>query len=126
MLRTPTCGIVPAFLALAGPAQAHHSFAMFDPQRSLTLQGTVREFQWTNPHCFIQLLVQTPDGPVEWSLEMNSPGASMREGWRRNMLNAGDQITVVIHPVRDGTPGGQVLKVTDQRGNPIPDRRVTP
>src|SRR3954463_5190518 len=88
-------------LALAAPCWAHHSFAMFDRTKTVALQGTVKEFQWTNPHCFIQLLVPSPDGAsVEWSIEMNSPGASFREGWRPGSLAAGQKVSLTINPVR--------------------------
>ena len=115
-----------AVLALAGPCRAHHSFAMFDQSRTVTLEGTVKQFQWTNPHCFIQLLVPSPSGPVEWSLEMNSPGASMREGWKPGTLKAGDQVSVVINPVRDGTHGGRVVLATDRNGRPLHKTEVKP
>lgn len=108
-----------AALALAGPCSAHHSFAMFDRTKSITLQGTVKEFQWTNPHCFIQVLVPSPDGPVEWSIEMNSPGASYREGWRPGTLKAGDRVTVVVNPVRDGTHGGRLVSASDAAGRSL-------
>ena len=108
-----------AALALAGPCSAHHSFAMFDRTKSITLQGTVKEFQWTNPHCFIQVLVPSPDGPVEWSIEMNSPGASYREGWRPGTLKAGDIVTVVVNPVRDGTHGGRLVSASDADGRSL-------
>ena len=105
-----------ATLLLAAPCCAHHSFAMFDRTKAVTLQGTVKQFQWTNPHCFIQVLVASPDGPVEWSIEMNSPGASYREGWRPGTLKAGDKVTVVINPVRDGAHGGRLILATDPDG----------
>jgi hypothetical protein len=126
MLRT-TCrylGLV--MLVLAAPARAHHSFAMFDQTKTLTLQGTVRQFQWTNPHCFIQLLVDSADGPVEWSLEMHSPLASQRRGWKRDTLKPGDAVTVVINPLRDGMPGGMVVQATDPRGRVFHNMTVQP
>ena len=107
-------GIAAALLALQ--AFAHHSAAMFDDDKSVTLTGTVRAFQWTNPHCFIQVLVPTPSGPVEWSVEMSSPSMLFRTGWKPGTLKAGDKITVVIHPVRDGTPGGRFVSATNADG----------
>ena len=126
MIGTPYRLTGLAALALAGPCVAHHSFAMFDQDRTITLEGTVRQFQWTNPHCFIQLFVPSETGFVEWSLEMNSPGASIREGWKPRSLKAGDVVTVVINPVRHGTFGGRVISVADRNGQ-LPDRtRITP
>lgn len=107
-------------LALAAPAWPHHSFAMFDATKPLTLKGTVRQFQWTNPHCFVQLVVPSPGGATEWSLEMNSPTASYRSGWRPRTYRAGDELTVVVHPLRDGKPGGQLVSATDARGRTLP------
>lgn len=103
-------------LALAGPCWAHHSFAMFEQTKTVTLQGTVKQFQWTNPHCFVQVLVPSPGGLIEWSIEMNSPGASYREGWRPGTLKAGDRVTVVINPVKDGTHGGRLVSAADPGG----------
>ncbi len=91
-------------------AFAHHSFAMFDQSKSLTVRGSVRDFRWSNPHVFIQL-VTTGAGGVqeEWSIEMTSPEHLARVGWRPGTLRAGDKVTLVIHPMRDGVKGGQYL-----------------
>lgn len=114
-----------AALFVAVPCMAHHSMAMFDPTKTLTLHGTIKEFQWTNPHCFIQLLVPkvTPAGPgstTEWSIELNSPLASYRLGFRPRMLKPGDQVTIVISPVKDGSAGGQFISATDATGRRLP------
>ena len=92
------------------PAFAHHSFAMFDQSKSLTLHGSVRDFRWSNPHVFIQLLASGQGSPEqEWSIEMTSPEHLARVGWKPRTLKAGDKITLVIHPMRDGVVGGQFL-----------------
>jgi hypothetical protein len=114
-----------AALFVAAPCMAHHSMAMFDRTKTLTLHGTIKEFQWTNPHCFIQLLVPTvsPAGPgsaTEWSIELNSPLASYRLGFRPRMLKPGDQVTIVISPVKDGSAGGQFVSATDASGRRLP------
>ena len=98
-----------AGLALAGvPAvQAHHSFAMFDQSKRVTLKGKVAEFQWTNPHAFIELVVTGSDGKdVHWSIELNSPNNLKRQGWARTSLKAGDQVSVTLNPLRNGKTGG--------------------
>jgi len=110
-------GPVAALIALQ--ALAHHSSAMFNDDKSVTLSGTVRSFQWTNPHCFIQVLVAGESGPVEWSVEMGSPSMLFRTGWKPGTLKAGDKITVVIHPVRDGTPGGRFVSATSVDGKSL-------
>ena len=115
-----------AFVALASAsvaataAMAHHSFAMFDRTRSITVSGTVREFQWTNPHAYIQLTGRDSAGrPVEWSLEMGAPMYLYARGWRPRTLRPGTQVTVELNPLRSGQPGGVVLEVSDAAGNPI-------
>jgi hypothetical protein len=111
-------------LALMGnPAFAHHSRSMFDQTKQITLVGTVKEFQWTNPHCWIQVLV--PDtgnpsaDPVEWGIEMGAPVELMRKGWKPGSLNPSDQVTIVVNPLRDGQHGGLVLSVTGPDGKII-------
>ncbi|HEY4340340.1 MAG TPA: DUF6152 family protein [Steroidobacteraceae bacterium] len=114
-----------ALLATA-PCLAHHSMAMFDMTRTITLHGTVKEFQWTNPHCFIQLLVPSPGTAagttrvVEWSIEMNSPLASYRLGFKPGTFKAGDKVTIVVNPVKDAPSGGQLRSATDAAGRPLP------
>ena len=100
-------------LALAGPALAHHAFAMFDTNREVMLEGTVKEFQWTNPHTWVQLLVKDPSGKeVEWSIEGSSPNNLARFGWTRNSLRSGDRVQAVVHPLKDGSIGGSLVKIT--------------
>jgi hypothetical protein len=99
-------------LVLAGPALAHHAFAMFDTSRELTLDGTVKQFQWTNPHTWVQLMVKDPDGrEVEWGIEGASPNNLSRFGWSRNSIKAGDHVQVVVHPLKDGSIGGSLVKI---------------
>jgi hypothetical protein len=103
-------GVVAAMSLAAGPAFAHHSFAMFDAQKDVTLDGTVVEFQWTNPHSWVQVQAKDSSGKqVEWSIEMASPNSLARSGWKRTSLKAGDKVTLVIHPMRDGSPGGSLV-----------------
>jgi Family of unknown function (DUF6152) len=112
---------VTAMLALiaisATPAVAHHSFTMFDQSKTLTLRGTVKEFRWTNPHVFIQLLVKNDQGKEEeWSIEMTSPEHLARDGWRPGTLKPGDKISLNIHPLHDNAKGGQYLSGTGPNG----------
>jgi len=103
--------------AAAMNAQAHHSAAMFDDSKRVTLAGTVREFQWSNPHCYVQLLVTPEKGTArEWSLEMGAPTYLYNLGWRPSTLKAGDKITVKIAPLRKGGAGGLLLEVTTADG----------
>jgi len=94
-------------------ALAHHSFAMFDMQQERTLEGTVKDFQWTSPHSWLDVLVRDASGQqVEWSIEMGAPGALYHHGWRQRSVKSGDKITVVIHPLRDGRAGGSLVSAT--------------
>jgi hypothetical protein len=98
--------------ALAGPAFAHHSFAMFDAQKTVTLNGTVKEFEWTNPHSWIRVMVEDSGGTArQWAIEMNSPAQNAQRGWRSDTLKPGDKVTLTIHPLRDGARGGQFIGV---------------
>ena len=104
-------GIAVAIYAI--PAVAHHSFAMFDANAKVTLDGTVKEFQWTNPHAWIMLTV-AKDGQAEqqYAIEMNGPSGLARQGWRPKTLTPGMPVSVTIHPLRDGTNGGQFMELT--------------
>jgi hypothetical protein len=91
---------------------AHHSFAMFDRVHEVTLSGVIREFQWTNPHSWIQLLVTDASGKVvDWSLEGGSPNILGRGGWNRLSLKPGEKVSILIYPLKSGEPGGSFLEV---------------
>ncbi len=105
--------------ACATPAVAHHSFAMFDNQKEVTVDGIVREFQWTNPHCWIRIVSTDATGKdVEWSLESQSPNILVRAGWSRDSIKPGDKALIIIHPLKDGSNGGSVFRVTIN-GHPL-------
>jgi hypothetical protein len=100
-------------ISLEQSASAHHSFAMFDNTKETTLNGTIKELQWTNPHIWIQVLVGDPAGKVvEWSIEGGSPNNLARKGWSRNSLKSGDKVVITIHPLKNGDNGGSLMKVT--------------
>jgi len=105
---------VAALTAGAAPALAHHSFAMFDNQKEVELVGTVKEFQWTNPHTWIQVVVPDAAGTStsEWSVEGGNPGDLARRGWKKTSLKPGDKVTIRIHPMKNGTNGGSLVGVT--------------
>lgn len=115
-----------ALAAIAGTgfasvaAFAHHSFAMFDRTRTVTVEGTVREFQWSNPHAYIQLVSKDSAGrEVEWSLEMGAPMYLYARGWRPRTLRPGTKVSIDLYPLRSGEPGGVVLDVSDENGKAI-------
>ena len=121
--------ILPAFAVLAAlgattAADAHHSFAMFDLTKEVTVKGKVRKFQWTNPHAYIQLVAKNDAGQdVEWSMEMGAPMYLYARGWRPGTLKAGQRITVTLNPLRNGRPGGVVRDVTTADGKAIGTNR---
>jgi hypothetical protein len=108
-------------LSLAAvPAYAHHSYAMFDATRTVALNGTVKQFQFTNPHSWIQVMAPGPNGALaEWSVQMGAPFELIRAGWGPDVIKPGDKITIQIHPAKDGVAAGSFLSATDGAGRPI-------
>lgn len=101
----------------AQPVLAHHSFAMFDTAKRVTMSGTVTAFEWTNPHVYIELDV--PDdksGVKHWSVELGSPSILMQAGWKFSDVKVNDRITVVLNPLRSGEPGGLLVTATVRDG----------
>ena len=119
-MSTRVLKIAVAVLMLAGPAFGHHSFAMFDQNKEATITGEVKQLRWTNPH--IHLLVLVPDGKggvVEWDVEGGTPGNLRRNGWAKDIVKPGEKISVVIHPMKDGSNGGQLMRASRADGTPI-------
>jgi hypothetical protein len=118
------CAGAIALTLASGGAQAHHSFAMFDLQKEVTVTGKVKQFQWTNPHAYIQLVAKDANGrDVEWSMEMGAPMYLYARGWRPRTLRAGMDIKVTLNPLRTGRPGGVVRDVTTADGRAIGTNR---
>jgi Family of unknown function (DUF6152) len=117
--RRVGCFFVILFL-MALSASAHHSFAMYDHSRTVTLKGAVTRFQWTNPHAYIELDVTDAKGTVtHYSVECTSINMMQRNGWRSNMIKAGDMVKAVIAPLNSGQPGGLLLEVTLPNGTKL-------
>ncbi len=112
-MRFPTpclAGIAIAMYTI--PSLAHHSFAMFDQDTTVEVQGTVKEFLWTNPHSWLQIMATDEHGEmVEWSIEMSAPGALTRDGWTQESVVPGDTVTVMAHPIRNGSTAGQFVSI---------------
>ena len=101
----------------AAPALAHHSFAMFDREKAITMDGTVKEFEWTNPHVWIHLLVADDSGTArQWSFEMQSVQQDATLGWRADSVKPGDKVSIEFHPLKDGSRGGQLMSATLANG----------
>jgi hypothetical protein len=103
---------------LSAPTIAHHSVAMFDHDKTIRLQGTVKEFQYTNPHSWLQILVTRDDGEtVEWDFEAEGPSSLLRKGIKTTTFSPGDKVTVVAHPMKDGRTAGALLSATAADGH---------
>jgi hypothetical protein len=110
-------GVLGAWSAVA---LAHHSYAAFDLTKTLKVTGIVKEWRWTNPHSFVVVTMKGPDGrPFDAVFEANGPGYLARQGWKRDSLRVGDKITASIHPLRAGTPGGDLVEVTLPNGQSL-------
>ncbi len=114
----------PWFLILVGPlmlipafANAHHSFAMFEMDKPIEKKGVVKEFQWANPHVWINFIVTNEQGePEEWGLEAGSTNSLIRHGWSKESLKPGDKIDAILMPMKNGTHAGSIKTVTKEDG----------
>jgi hypothetical protein len=119
-LATLTLSLLLALsLLLSRVVAAHHSFAQFDANQLLTVTGVVQEFQWTNPHVYLEVRSLTAAGDEQvWLLESSSPNQLTRAGWSRSAIHVGDQLKLEFHPLKTGQRGGWLVKCT------LPDGRV--
>lgn len=111
-----------AVLAAASAAYAHHSFAMFDNENQIKLKGKVTDFQWQNPHVYIEIDAQDVNAKEKvtksWTIECANPGILNRIGWKFNMVKVGDELTLIVAPLRSGEPGALLKQIT------LPDGKV--
>jgi hypothetical protein len=106
-------------LILAGPSVlAHHSFAMFDRDKVERISGTVRQFEWKNPHCYLTVAVISSNGVKEWLIESGGPGSLVRQDprWRKDIVKPGDMVTVEFHPLKSGEAGGELYDLYTPTG----------
>lgn len=101
------------------PALAHHSYSMFDMNKTVVLEATVTRFKWQNPHSFIEADVASRSGVEKWSIEMTSPNNLVQEGWTRSSLKPGDKVKIHVHPLRSGARGGAYAGVVLANGNTL-------
>jgi hypothetical protein len=125
-MNVKSCALAAVALCMAAPAFAHHSFAMFAREKFANVSGVVKEYEWTNPHVWIHIMVPNGAGrDMEWSFEMQSIAQDTRAGWRSDSVKPGDKITIEYHPLKDGSRGGQltaaVLANGKRLGPPPPD-----
>jgi hypothetical protein len=118
-----------AFLAsaIAVPVYAHHSMTGFDRGKTINLVGTIKGFGWVNPHSWIE--IEVPDGKggaTAWNVEMTAPGILAKAGWKSNTIKPGDKVTVAVHPLLTGEPGGLFVSVTLPDGKVMMERNPPP
>ena len=118
-MNTPAKLILAAALLAPLPSSAHHSYAMFDMQKTVALEATVVRFKWQNPHAFIEADAAARGGSERWSIEMTSPNNLAQEGWRRTSLKQGDRVTIWVHPLRSGARGGSYAGVRLPNGSTL-------
>jgi len=106
---TMVCG---AALGAARPAAAHHSFAMFDQQHRIQVQGVVKSWQFTNPHSWLELIIMKNGQYILYSVECGPPVTLIRKGWSKDSFHLGDKVTVTVAPLKDGGDGGSMVKAT--------------
>jgi hypothetical protein len=121
--RTPLAAAIAAGLiasASASAAFAHHSYAMFDRDKSVTMSGTILQWEMVNPHSFLWVVVKPDKGPeVTYGLESGGIAALQRSGITKSMVKPGDKVTVMIHPLKDGRNGGQLVNLTLSDGRQL-------
>jgi hypothetical protein len=116
-----------AAFALAPAAFAHHSGASFDAAKTVTVTGVVKAFDWTNPHTSVLVTAPGKGGAMEtWDFECSSVNIIARHGWSREAMKPGDKVTVVAHPMKDGSPAGLLRTITLPGGKTLEDHMPTP
>src|SRR5688572_23627851 len=123
LMRKVLLGCALALMLGFVPVLAHHSPAPFDRTREVTLNGTVKEFRWQNPHTWIE--VNVPDGKgnvVLWGVELTSPTYLIRAGWKSNIIKPGDKVTIIVNPIRTGEPAGIFRKLILADGRELTER----
>jgi len=121
MTKTLRLLLAAALLAPAGAALAHHSYAMFDMQKTISLQGTIVKFKWQNPHAFIDIDANVKGQTEHWAIEMTSPNNLANDGFKRSSFKPGDKVTLKIHPLRDGSKGGSFMGAKLSDGTTLGD-----
>lgn len=121
-MRSRSFGVMLSFgvLCLSGSLVAHHGSASFDTEKELTLKGTVTEWLWANPHCFLKIDAKDETGAVRnWNLEMGNPTDMSQRGFSRRTFKPGDEITVTLQPVKNGQPVGRIRYVILPNGQKL-------
>jgi len=117
---------VAVLVAAIMPASAHHSAAMFDHAKKVTLTGNVKEFQYTNPHSWLQVMVKDGGKSTLWGFEAEGPSTLLRAGIKATTFMPGDKVTVIANPMKDGRPAGALIQVTKPNGQVFSPRPSGP
>jgi Family of unknown function (DUF6152) len=127
-VRTTVFGILVSavVLVLLSPVAAHHGAASFDTEREITLKGTVTEWIWANPHCFLKFDVGDAAGTKNWVVEVSNPTDMVRRGWARTSFKPGDAVAVTLQPVKNGAPVGRVRSVMLANGTTLMNMGAPP
>lgn len=124
-MRTKVGLLLAIVLIPSVPVFAHHSYTMFDRDKVITLQGTVRTWEMGNPHAYLWIYSTNESGEkVLWGLEGPSPLILIRNGWGKNSVKPGDKVTVVVNPLKDGRNGGNLVKMTLEDGRVFYGTRI--
>jgi hypothetical protein len=108
------------FLAVSVPLAAHHGAAGYDLDKQLIMKGTVTDWLWANPHCFLKYDTKDDAGNLaHWAVEVSNPTDMVRRGWSKHSLNPGDEVTLTVRPAKNGAPVGQLLKVVLPNGQTL-------
>jgi hypothetical protein len=108
------------FLAVSVPLAAHHGSAGYDMDKELVMKGTVMEWLWANPHCFLKYDTTDDAGNVaHWAVEVSNPTDMAKRGWSKQSLKPGDEVTVTVRPAKNGATVGQLLKVALPNGQTL-------
>ena len=111
-----TCAFILG-LGFAGSAYAHHSMSGFERTKTVTLTGTIKQFKWANPHCWMEMEVANSKGGSDiWNFEMNPPAYLVRSGWKSTSVKVGDKVKVTGRPFMNGDPGGIFVSLTLENG----------
>jgi hypothetical protein len=117
-------GLTGFVLLCAGSAVAHHSFSMFDSSKIVSMEGTVQAYEFRNPHIWVHMMAPDTEGKIyRWSLELGAPAQLTQRGWSKDTVAAGDKITITMHPLKDGSHGGQLLSLVLPSGKTLMNRR---
>ena len=119
-MRNTIAIVASAIMLLSAPLLAHHGAAALDTGKEITLKGTVTQWIWSNPHCFLQFDAKDDTGAVRnWAVETQNPTAMTQRGWARSSFKAGDEVTVTVEPVKNGAPIGRLLTVILPNGEKL-------